>query len=119
MSKGKIRVASCQFAESFNPRRNAAVVLRYMAKAKARRAELVHIHEAALTGYLARKDAPPLDDDAWAALREATESICAAAKRSMNHWRRKFETEGTNTSTSASMTKRMVSSSSLADSPGT
>ncbi len=81
MSKGKIRVASCQFAESFNPRRNAAVILRYMTKASARRAELVHIHEAALTGYLARKDAPPLDDTAWGALREATQSICAEAKR--------------------------------------
>src|SRR4029078_11581379 len=49
----------------------------------------------------------------------ASEAICAAAKRSMSHWRRKFETEGTNTSTSANMTKRMVSSSSLADRPGT
>ena len=80
MSTGKIRVASCQFAESFNVRRNAAVVLRYMAKAKARRAELVHIHEAAMTGYLAREDAPPPDDAPWAALREATDSICAEAK---------------------------------------
>jgi len=36
MSKGKIRVATCQFAEAFAPRRNAAVVVRYMRKAKAR-----------------------------------------------------------------------------------
>ena len=49
----------------------------------------------------------------------ASEAICAAASRSISHWRRKLETEGTKTSTSASMTNRMVSSSSLADSPGT
>ena len=49
----------------------------------------------------------------------ASEAICAAASRSISHCRRKLDTEGTNTSTSASMTKRMVSKSSLADSPGT
>ncbi len=49
----------------------------------------------------------------------ASEAICAAASRSISHCRRKLETEGTNTSTSASMTNRMVSRSSLADSPGT
>ena len=81
MSTGKIRVASCQFAETFNVRRNAAVILRYMAKTTARRAELVHIHDAAMTGYQAREDAPPPDDAPWAALREATDSICAEAKR--------------------------------------
>ena len=42
-----------------------------------------------------------------------------AASRSISHWRRKLDTEGTNTSTSASITNRMVSSSSLADKPGT
>src|SRR3546814_4447016 len=41
--------------------------------------------------------------------------LCAAASRSISHCRRKLDTEGTNTSTSASMTKRMVSKSSLAD----
>jgi len=81
MESGKIRVAVCQFAESFSPRRNAAVVRRYMATAKRRRAELVHFHEACLTGYLARKGAPALDEAYWRRLREATESICAEARR--------------------------------------
>ena len=58
MARGKIRVATCQFAESFNPRRNAATVLRYLRKAKAGRAELVHFHETALSGYLSRDGAP-------------------------------------------------------------
>ena len=41
------------------------------------------------------------------------------ASRSISHCRRKFDTDGTKTSTSASITNRMVSRSSLADSPGT
>ena len=81
MAKGKIRVATCQFAEGFSPRRNAAVIRRYMRRAAARRAELVHFHEAAMTGYLAQKGAPATEDIDWPALREATESVCAEAAR--------------------------------------
>jgi predicted amidohydrolase len=81
MSEGKIRVATCQFAEGFNPRRNAAVVRRYLAAAKARRADLVHFHEAAMSGYLARDAAPAPQDFDWPALRQATEGVCAEAKR--------------------------------------
>ena len=80
MAKGKIRVATCQFAETFLPRRNAAIILRYMQKARKQRAELVHFHEAALSGYLARKDSP-MTEEQWAALRESTERILAEAKR--------------------------------------
>jgi len=79
--QGKIRVATCQFAESFQPRRNAAMILRYMAQAKRRRAEIVHFHEAALSGYLSRKGAPRLKDYPWPALRESAERICQEAKR--------------------------------------
>ena len=81
MSRGKIRVATCQFAESFDPRRNAAKVLRYIADAKRARAELVHFHEACLTGYLARSDAPRPSAEGWATLRDAAEGICREAKR--------------------------------------
>jgi len=81
VSAGKVRVATCQFAEGFSPRRNAAMVRRYMARAKRRRAEIVHFHEAALTGYLARRGAPPADAIDWPAVREATEGICAEARR--------------------------------------
>ena len=81
MSKGKIRVATCQFAEQWWPRRNAAIVLRYMRAAKKRRAELVHLHEAALSGYLARKGAPRAARLDWPALRESTEAICAEAAK--------------------------------------
>ncbi len=78
---GKIRVATCQFAESFHPRRNGAVIRRYLARAKAARAEVVHFHEAALTGYLARNTAPGADRIDWDAIVESTEAICADAKR--------------------------------------
>ena len=81
MKSGKIRVAVCQFAESFSPRRNAAVIRRYLKAARQRRAELVHFHEACLTGYLARKGAPPLDESYWRPLRDSAESICAEAAR--------------------------------------
>jgi predicted amidohydrolase len=81
MTSGKIRVAVCQFAESFSPRRNAAIVRRYMAAAKKRRAELVHFHEACLSGYLARKGAPSPDEPYWQAMRESVESIAADARR--------------------------------------
>ncbi len=82
MAKGKIRVATCQFAETFNPRRNVAMVLRYLRKAKAGGAELVHFHETCLSGYLARRGAPKLDDAAyWTALRDATEEVCTEARR--------------------------------------
>jgi len=81
MKPGKIRVATCQFAESYSPRRNAAMIRRYLAKAKSRQAEIVHFHEACLSGYLARKQAPRPDEAFWRALREATESICAEAAR--------------------------------------
>jgi len=81
MPAGRLRVATCQFAESFDPPRNAAMVRRYMLKAKRRRADLVHFHEACLSGYLARDGAPPLGEYDWTALREATEGICAEAGR--------------------------------------
>jgi len=82
MAKGKIRVATCQFAETFNPRRNVVTVLRYLRKAKAAGAELVHFHETCLSGYLCRGGAPALDDKAyWTALRETGEEVCAEARR--------------------------------------
>lgn len=82
MSKGKIKVATVQFSESWDARRNAAVIRRYMAAAKRKRADLVHFHECALSGYLSlEKKAPPLDKVDWPAVREGLESIMAEAAR--------------------------------------
>ncbi len=81
MPKGKLRVATCQFSESFAPRRNCSVILRHMQAARKRRAELVHFHEGALSGYLAHKNAPSLKRFDWAGLKESAETICQHAKR--------------------------------------
>src|SRR5512133_1573881 len=81
MPKGLIRVATCQFAECYSPARNAARVIAYMQSAKDDGAHLVHFHEAAMTGYLALKGAPPLDAGYWAGLANATRAICDQARR--------------------------------------
>jgi predicted amidohydrolase len=76
--KARLRIATCQFAEGWQPRRNAAMVRRYIAAAKRRRADVVHFHEGALSGYAGRVASPDYD---WDALREAMESVCAEAGR--------------------------------------
>ena len=81
MASGRFRVATCQFAETFAPRRNASIICRYMARAKRRGARLVHFHEAALSGYLCAKGAPPLKQYDWPALREATDAVRREAAR--------------------------------------
>jgi len=81
MTRGVIRVATCQFAESFSPRRNAAIVCRQMAKAKAQKADIVHFHEACLTGYLSRDVAPRLDEIDWPSVKESVLSVCEQARK--------------------------------------
>ena len=78
MAKGKLRVATCQFSEAFQPRRNAAIVRRYIVAAARRRCDVVHFHECCLSGY-----GPPVGTAQydWDALHEATESVMAEAKR--------------------------------------
>ena len=78
MAKGRLRVATCQFSEGWRPRRNAAMVRRYIAAAAKRRADVVHFHECALSGYAGEVGEPGYD---WAALREATESVIEEAGR--------------------------------------
>jgi len=72
----QIRVATCQFAGSFQPRRNAAIIRRYIAAAARSKADVVHFHECALSGYGGPVGSKDYD---WAALREATESVLAEA----------------------------------------
>jgi len=75
----RLRVATCQFAETFQPLRNAAMVRRYIVAAARRKADIVHFHECALSGYGGRVASKDYD---WTALRDAIESVLAtAAKR--------------------------------------
>ena len=78
MPESRLRIATCQFSESFQPRRNAAIIRRYIARAKRLRADVVHFHECAASGYGGKVAS---DDYDWAALRESTESILAEAQR--------------------------------------
>lgn len=73
-----LRIATCQFSECWFPRRNAAIIRRYMATAKRRRADIIHFHEGALSGYMGDIASKRYD---WSALREQTELIMAEAKR--------------------------------------
>ena len=75
---GKLRIATCQFSENWQPRRNAAIIRRYIAAAKRRRADVVHFHEGALSGYCGPIASGEYD---WQALRGAAESVLSEAKR--------------------------------------
>jgi len=78
MPKRTIRIATCQFSETYQPRRNAAVIRRYIARAARRGADVVHFHECALSGYGGQVGRADYD---WSALREATASVLAEAAR--------------------------------------
>lgn len=77
---GALRVATCQFAETFDPRENAATIRSFMDEAASQQAQLVHFHECALTGYLARPGAPRAADVDWSALKQETQAICRHAQ---------------------------------------
>lgn len=73
-----LRIATCQFRETFQPRRNALRIHRYLAAAKKAGADVVHFHEGALSGY-----GPTINkaDYDWAALLETTEELREEARR--------------------------------------
>jgi predicted amidohydrolase len=77
--RGVLSVATCQFAISGSPRRNAATIRRQLSRAAAAGADIVHFSECALSGY-AGIDLPNWDGYDWADLRRLTEEICALAR---------------------------------------
>lgn len=77
-SRKVMRIATCQFSETFQPRRNAAIIRRYIAEAKRRRTDVIHFHEASLSGYGGPVGERNYD---WGLLREAGESVLDEAKR--------------------------------------
>ena len=78
MAGRTLRVATCQFSECWRPRRNAAMIRRYIAAAKRMRADVVHFHECALSGYGGKVAEADYD---WSGLRRQTEGILAEAAR--------------------------------------
>jgi len=78
MKNGILKIATCQFADGYDPHRNAAVIRGQIARAKKMRADVVHFHECALTGYSWATE--PIKRD-WQAWRKAAESICNEARR--------------------------------------
>jgi predicted amidohydrolase len=80
MRNGILTVATCQFAQSANPRRNATQVCRQITQAKAKGAHLAHFPESALTGYPGA-EMESFDGYDWDLLRAQTQRVLDAARR--------------------------------------
>lgn len=74
-----LRIATCQFAVSADPRRNAAHVVSQLETAKRRGAHVAHFCEGALSGY-APYDLRSYEGYDWDALREAATLVMGAAR---------------------------------------
>ncbi|MCX7591256.1 MAG: carbon-nitrogen hydrolase family protein [Kiritimatiellae bacterium] len=81
MTYGKIRVATCQFAENDSVQHNAERVMALMGEAKRRGADVAVFHEAALTGYPPGMGKPDWSYLDWDALRQQTLRIMELAGR--------------------------------------
>jgi deaminated glutathione amidase len=79
MSKQKLTVATCQFAENWQPLHNARIMCRLIAQAAEKKADVVHFHECALSGYGEAVGTPQYD---WAELKKATKAVLEQARRS-------------------------------------
>lgn len=80
MAKGKLKIATCQFAVSSSIARNLRSIIAQMRRAKKARADIVHFPECALTGY-AGVDMDDLSSLDWGLLKESTREIMALAAK--------------------------------------
>ena len=80
----KLRVASCQFPVTGDVAANARYIRRYLKKAAAAGAQLLHTSEACLSGYPG-KDLPSFKGFDWAHLCDETSRLRAEA-RSLGIW---------------------------------
>ncbi len=74
----KLRIAICQFPVSGDMASNAKFIRRFMQKAAAAAAHVIHFPETALSGY-ERTDFTPSSSDNWQQLEEHTEEIVKLA----------------------------------------
>ncbi len=80
MHRGKLKIATCQFAVGDSVEENAGNIRAFMEKARQAGAEIVHFSECALSGY-AGIDFPTLDDYDWLLLKRKTQEIMDLAGR--------------------------------------
>jgi predicted amidohydrolase len=78
MASGTLKIATCQFAVSESVKQNARAIRRFLKKARAAEADLVHFSECALSGYVGT-DFASFDGYDWALLKDETLKILALA----------------------------------------
>ncbi|NLW85478.1 MAG: carbon-nitrogen hydrolase family protein [Planctomycetes bacterium] len=76
----KFKVASVQFAETYNPLHNARRICRFISAAAVQGAQVAHFHECALSGYLAHPKSPSLDHVDFDAVRTALGMVRRSAR---------------------------------------
>jgi len=76
----KLKVATCQFAVSWDVDENARCIKDFITKAAAHGADIVHFSEAALSGY-GGVDVANFDDYDWDKLRSRTREIMELARQ--------------------------------------
>jgi predicted amidohydrolase len=78
VAKGKLKVATCQFAVGRSVKQNSRSICRYLRKASQAGADIVHFSECALSGYVGT-DFPNFDGYDWQLLKKETQKIMAIA----------------------------------------
>jgi deaminated glutathione amidase len=78
-TKGRIRVASCQFPVSSDMKNNYQYITAQITEAKLKKADVVHFPECALSGYPGA-DMMSLENFDWDELHRMTDSVMALAK---------------------------------------
>ena len=78
MKKNYLNIATCQFAVSSSIKQNSRSICRYIHKAKATGADIVHFSECALSGYVGT-DFPNFDNYDWDLLKTETFRIMELA----------------------------------------
>ncbi len=84
MSKGTLKIATCQFAVSDSIKSNSRQICGFMHKARQLKADIIHFPESALSGYIG-VDFPNFDNFDWELLRCETEKIMTLAGE-LNLW---------------------------------
>ena len=79
MKRGKIKVATCQFPVTRSIEANFKCIVRQMRSASARKADIAHFPECALTGYMGR-DLKGEHEINYELLRDRTEEIMQVAR---------------------------------------